>query len=166
MALVLEARPALTWRDVQHLVVHTSKRSSASPTDATWYKNAAGHEHSLAFGFGSMDAKLLVDLALTWPLVGNQIIYTSPRNDVDSSFNQKTSKTELTVTHADGIEYLEHVQVKVYITSQKRGDVLIDLTCPSGTPSQLLDSRRDTRQSAIDWTLMTVRCWGESPIGK
>ena len=70
------------------------------------------------------------------------------------------------MSDADGIEFLEHVQVKVYITSKNRGDVIIDLVCPSGTPSQLLDSRRDSKASAIDWTLMTVRCWGESPLGE
>ena len=44
LALVLEANPNLTWRDVQHLLVHTSKL--VSPTDSSWYTNKAGFHHS------------------------------------------------------------------------------------------------------------------------
>lgn len=35
-ALVLEANPELTWRDMQHLVVHTAKKND--PTGASWSK--------------------------------------------------------------------------------------------------------------------------------
>ena len=41
-ALVLEANPRLTWRDLQHLIVKTSK--VVSPNDSDWQINAAGHK--------------------------------------------------------------------------------------------------------------------------
>ena len=47
----------------------------------------------------------------------------------------------------------------------RRGGVLIDLTCPSGTPSSLLGARRDTSKGKLVWTMSTVRCWGEGAAG-
>lgn len=44
LALVLEANPLLTWRDVQHLMVHTSSLITAD--DSSWHTNKAGFHHS------------------------------------------------------------------------------------------------------------------------
>ena len=41
IALVLEANPALTWRDVQHLVVFSSN-SAPVKSNKGWKKNGAG----------------------------------------------------------------------------------------------------------------------------
>ena len=41
LALVLEAAPSLTWRDVQHLVVRSSNPSPLF-NNGGWVKNAAG----------------------------------------------------------------------------------------------------------------------------
>ncbi|XP_066921515.1 neuroendocrine convertase 1-like [Clytia hemisphaerica] len=60
-ALVLEANPKLTWRDLQHLIVHTSRK--VHPSDSGWKENGAGLIVNENFGFGSLDAKALVDAA-------------------------------------------------------------------------------------------------------
>lgn len=164
LALVLEARPELTWRDVQHLMVHTASQNS--PLDASWFTNTAGLHHSHLFGFGLMDAKKMVDTAKTWELVKPKKVFRTFRINHESPFNATlTSNTFLNLTEARGIDKLEYVQVHAYINSQSRGKVNIELICPSGTPSTLLTSRPDRSTSPIDFSFSTVRCWGEPSLG-
>ena len=64
VALVLEANPDLTWRDVQGVLA-----ISASPTDtlsSTWSTNAAGYAHSDLYGFGIVNASAAVLAAQSW----------------------------------------------------------------------------------------------------
>ena len=70
IALVLEAKPSLTWRDVQHIIVRTAKRANLKGDD--WRGNGAGYNVSHAFGFGLMDAGKMVRLAREWQTVGEQ----------------------------------------------------------------------------------------------
>ena len=70
IALVLEAAPSLTWRDVQHIIVRTAKRANLKGDD--WRGNGAGYNVSHAFGFGLMDAGKMVRLAREWQTVGEQ----------------------------------------------------------------------------------------------
>eukprot|EP00039_Didymoeca_costata_P001820 m.55382 g.55382 ORF g.55382 m.55382 type:complete len:760 (+) comp10981_c0_seq3:158-2437(+) len=164
LALVLQANSELTWRDVQHLIVRTCTQNS--PTDSGWYKNKAGYSHHHHFGFGSMNTEALVNLAETWKNVPPVIIEEFSGGEGQFSGMNPCS---LTVHVQDTrITSLEHVQVYVNIDigAVKRGDVLIEVTCPSGTPSSLLSSRSDSGRSRIDWTMMTVRCWGEDPKGQ
>jgi len=65
MALVLEANPELTWRDVQHLVVYTSDFEPLAD-NIGWKKNSAGLMYNTRFGFGLLDASALVSNALNW----------------------------------------------------------------------------------------------------
>ena len=60
--------PRLTWRDIQHLTVLTSKRNSLYDTHGihAWQVNGAGLEFNHLFGFGVLDAASMVDLASRW----------------------------------------------------------------------------------------------------
>lgn len=49
-------------------------------------------------------------------------------------------KLSLTV-HCQGVNFLEHVQAKITLTAQRRGDIVIYLTSPAGTRVTLLTSR-------------------------
>jgi hypothetical protein len=54
--------PNLTWRDVQHIVVWTSKWRALSH-DPDWNVNGLGRHVNLKFGFGLLDAHAIVALA-------------------------------------------------------------------------------------------------------
>lgn len=62
--------PNLTWRDVQHIIVHTSKLTS--PVDDGWKTNGAGFHFNHKFGFGRLDAEALVEKAKIWQNVKPQ----------------------------------------------------------------------------------------------
>lgn len=61
----------LTWRDIQHLTVLTSKRNSLFDAKGRfhWTMNGVGLEFNHLFGFGVLDAGAMVALAKQWRTV-------------------------------------------------------------------------------------------------
>lgn len=168
LALVLEVRPDLTWRDIQHIVVHSAVKVANSDTD--WHENSAGLWHSHKFGFGKMSATRLVARARGWTNVGPQIRVALPRQQSSSIQGRREGTAEQVVTAADvnGIGFLEHVQINVNLHLQaSRSKLQVDVVCPDGTYSKVLSSRSadSARVGFTNWKFMTVRCWHTSPIG-
>lgn len=71
IGLVLEARPELTWRDVQYLVILSSSPVKLRAED--WRKNGIGKYFSHNYGYGLMNAGNMVEQALGWSLIGDQV---------------------------------------------------------------------------------------------
>uniref|UniRef100_A0A9J8AQS0 Proprotein convertase subtilisin/kexin type 5a n=1 Tax=Cyprinus carpio carpio TaxID=630221 RepID=A0A9J8AQS0_CYPCA len=164
IALTLEANPALTWRDVQHIVVKTSRRGHLSASD--WQSNGAGYDVSHLYGFGLMDAEAMVKEAETWKQVTPQ--YVCEENIVQTAREFYMFKSSgCSSQRLQQVVYLEHVVVRVTITHPHRGDLSITLTSPSGTRSQLLTNRPNDHSSEgfLKWEFMTTHCWGERPAG-
>ena len=65
------------------------------------------------------------------------------------------------------MNFLEHVQAHITLTSARRGDIQLFLTSPGGTKSTLLAKRPhdSSRAGFHDWPFLTVFCWGEQPAG-
>lgn len=72
-ALALQANPALTWRDLQFLVVLTSKPEPLEK-EAGWIVNGVQRKVSHKFGYGLMDAGRMVSFAEDWVPVPSQHI--------------------------------------------------------------------------------------------
>ena len=70
IALVLEAKPSLTWRDVQHIIVRTSRPANLRATD--WQTNGMGRKVSHSYGYGLMDTAAMARAAKEWTLVPRQ----------------------------------------------------------------------------------------------
>ncbi|XP_074062783.1 proprotein convertase subtilisin/kexin type 5 isoform X2 [Macrotis lagotis] len=171
IALALEANPFLTWRDVQHVIVRTSRAGHLSAND--WKTNAAGFKVSHLYGFGLMDAEAMVMEAEKWTTVPQQHVC------VESTDRQiktiRPSSAVRSIYKASGcsdnpnhhVNYLEHVVVRITITHPRRGDLAIYLTSPSGTRSQLLANRLfdHSMEGFKNWEFMTIHCWGEKAAG-
>ena len=54
--------PKLTWRDVQHIVVHTANWNPLK-RDPEWRMNGIGLHVNEKFGFGLLDADRIVQMA-------------------------------------------------------------------------------------------------------
>ncbi|XP_076261452.1 furin-like protease 1 [Rhynchophorus ferrugineus] len=165
-ALALEANPNLTWRDMQHIVVRTARPQHLSASD--WQVNGVGRNVSHSFGYGLMDAYAMVKLAKKWITVPEQ--HKCEINAPDSSRSIPAKglvALELHVTECEGVEILEHVQAKLTIAAQRRGDLNIELTSPMGTRVTLLAHRdHDNSRSGFNyWPFMSVHSWGENPFG-
>ena len=68
--------PELTWRDVQYLIVYTSRYDKLNDTKEPGTKNGAGLTFSIYFGFGAVDAEAVVTRARHWTNVAPQTMYT------------------------------------------------------------------------------------------
>ena len=54
VALVLEARPQLTWRDVQGVLINSCE--VVDPEDEDWERNGAGRFVNHKYGYGKINA--------------------------------------------------------------------------------------------------------------
>lgn len=170
-ALVLEANPKLTWRDLQHIVVQTAQVTS--PKDEGWRRNGANVLFNHKFGFGRLNASALINGAIGWKHVADQHVCNV--NGIKGANKQFERNGKIVVRiWTDGckgknneIKKLEHVQATVSLAHQHRGALSISIRSPMGTDSMLLSTRRyDSSSNGLDrWTFMTVHFWGENPAG-
>ncbi|KAM9733294.1 proprotein convertase subtilisin/kexin type 7 [Menidia menidia] len=171
VALMLQVRPCLSWRDVQHIITFTATKCDSS---ADWRANGAGFNHSHQHGFGLLNAWRLVNAAKVWESVPFLVSYQSSVIKEDTPILTYSNELVRTwnVTAADlkasGMVTLEHVAVTVTITHPCRGNVEVVLVCPSGMASVIGARRAIDRDAAgyQDWTFSTVRCWGEQAEGQ
>ncbi|XP_070282217.1 proprotein convertase subtilisin/kexin type 7 isoform X2 [Myotis yumanensis] len=171
IALMLQVRPCLTWRDVQHIIVFTATQYEDRRAD--WVTNEAGFSHSHQHGFGLLKAWRLVNAAKIWTSVPYLASYVSPVLKENKAIPLSPHSLEVlwNVSRTDlemsGLQTLEHVAVTVSITHPRRGSLELRLFCPSGMVSLIGAPRSmDSDPSGFeDWTFSTVRCWGERARG-
>ncbi|XP_030365014.1 proprotein convertase subtilisin/kexin type 4 [Strigops habroptila] len=167
IALALEANPALTWRDLQHLVIRTSNPTHLQAED--WAMNGAERKVSHHYGYGLLDAGLLVEMAKAW--TGTRPQRKCSVKALPAPWNIGSKLTVSTDVVCSGrtkrIRSLEHVQVQLSLSYSRRGDLVITLTSPMGTTSTLVTVRPyDTSQQGYkDWTFMSTHFWDENPNG-
>lgn len=173
-ALALEANPSLTWRDMQYLVVLTS-RPEPLEKESGWILNGVKRKVSHKFGYGLMDAGSMVSLAEQWTSVPPQHICKSREINEDRPIEGSvgyTLQTHMDVNGCAGtvneVRFLEHVQCKITLRFFPRGNLRILLTSPMGTTSTLLFERpRDvTKSNFDDWPFLSVHFWGEKAEGR
>ncbi|XP_005083476.2 proprotein convertase subtilisin/kexin type 4 isoform X4 [Mesocricetus auratus] len=169
IALALEANPLLTWRDLQHLVVRASRPAQLQAED--WRINGVGRQVSHHYGYGLLDAGLLVDLARVWLPTQPQkkcairVVHTPtpilPRMLVSKNVSACSDGSHRL------IRSLEHVQVQLSLSYSRRGDLEISLTSPMGTRSTLVAIRPldISGQGYNNWIFMSTHYWDEDPQG-
>ncbi|NWH98247.1 FURIN protein, partial [Tichodroma muraria] len=169
IALALEANKNLTWRDMQHLVVQTSKPAHLNAND--WVTNGVGRKVSHSYGYGLLDAGAMVSLAKNWTTVGPQRkcvidILAEPR-DIGKRLEVRR-KVDACLGKANYISRLEHAQARLTLSYNRRGDLAIHLVSPMGTRSTLLAARPHdfSADGFNDWAFMTTHSWDEDPSGE
>ena len=169
VALMLEANPNLTWRDVQEILAATS--TQVDRNDPDWVTNAAGYHHSIKYGFGLVNASKAVDAALAFPSTSpSQALYAveSVQEDVTIPHDQNLT-ISLNVTSSSFLESIEHVVLYVSASHPNRGDISIDVSSSSGTHSEVVwetaTSSSDDEAEYRNFKVMILQFWGESPSG-
>ncbi|MFC1489290.1 S8 family serine peptidase [Thermodesulfobacteriota bacterium] len=164
VALMLEANPNLTWRDVQHILMETAEQNDAGNPD--WEFNGAGYPVSHKYGFGRINAQAAVNAALNWTSA-------APETSAQGSANPDISIPDyplpgvtdtITITDDINIEFVE-----VYFTAADHtywGDLEIALMSPAGTKSILAELHSSGRSYTYNnWRFGTVRHFMESSKG-
>ncbi|XP_023217479.1 neuroendocrine convertase 1-like [Centruroides sculpturatus] len=172
IALVLEANPYLTWRDIHHIIVWTTDVMPLLENKG-WKMNSIGLMYNSQFGFGLLNAEAMVKTAVKWEYLPQK---TTCDVNAEVSFPVPISsnKSAVIIFQTDGcrdtwneVNYLEHVQVCLSIDYTVRGALDLYLVSPSGTETILLTRR--PKDKAIEgfknWKFLTVHLWGESPTG-
>lgn len=86
VALLLEANPDLSWRDVKHILATTARQldpdlannstligGQSVVLESGWVSNQAGYAFSNAYGFGAPDTNAAIDMALDWKANGTTL---------------------------------------------------------------------------------------------
>lgn len=168
VALMLQANPNLTWRDVQYILMQTADLND--PTDTEWAVNAAGYMFNPKYGFGRVDTAEAVAYAAMWDGVPDTLATVSSgmlttNLPITDAVDNTPVLTSTTTTIASAMQ-LEQVEVQVNYTHLYRGDLEFILVSPSGTRSTLLRSR-EFDENAMDglWHLSSNQFWGETSVG-
>jgi hypothetical protein len=183
IALILEANPTLSWRDVKHILARTATQvdptiaAVADPSVAggpyvaelPWTTNAAGYHFHNWYGFGRVNVDAAIALATNYP--GGLGTFTNtgwassgalalpiPDNSSTGATSSISLGTNLTI---------EAVQIGVSATHPSTGDLGIELTGPSGTKSILLNIKNGFSLSPDlnAMVLETNAFYGESSAG-
>lgn len=168
--------PDLTWRDIQHLCVKTSR--VINPDDDSWDKTATGLKYSNKYGFGALDGYAYVKAAMDWKLVKPQAWFKTNTVQLNGGvMNAKKNysggefigpggvSSTIAITEPmledNNFEDLEHITIQVWIQHAKRGDVEVQLTSPHGVTSILGQKRTNDLATTgyPGWTFMTVKHW-------
>lgn len=136
VALVLQARPELTYRDVRRVLALSARKADATSTN--WQTNAAGLPVNHDFGFGEVDATAAVNLAKTIPLVGPEVTLETPWKDVNVTVPDFGDAVRSSIdVSGSGIGHIEFIEIEVDIDIPSSGDLELILE-RNGSVSDLL----------------------------
>jgi kexin len=164
IALMLQANPDLSWRDVQHILANTAQKND--PDDLEWSINGAGYNINYKYGFGRINADSAIKLAQIWSPIPNEIMieYTAMPNLVIPDNDPIGISSSITIPHNIRIEYVD-----IFFTSSDHpfwGDLEITLKSPSGTESILAEKHSYVVENSYNnWRFGSVRHFGESSQG-
>jgi len=169
---MLEANPELTWRDVQGILVTTSRPFSHTVfDDKTLTTNGAGLTHSNLCGFGIVDALGAVTAAQNWRSYNEEVLVSASWSNMNLAIgDDPSSPVEASLTIPSTVDgpstIVENVEVNLYIRHLSRGHLKVTLISPDGTESVLTPGAiPENGQHSGPWTLRTVRSWGEKAGG-
>ena len=162
--LALSARPELTWRDMQNILVHTAVPINEQEV---WDQTYIGKKFSHAYGYGKLDAYAVVEAAKTTELLKPQAWFNSPLLHVNRIIPQGVegllSTFEVNMEHLKtaNLEKVEHVTVTMNVAHTRRGDLSVELRSPTNVVSHLSVERRldDASSGYENWTFMSVAHW-------
>lgn len=187
VALLLEARPDLTWRDVKHVLARTARQvdPDIAPVERLlsggyyelqhrWTRNAAGHQFHNWYGFGAVDVDAALNLAAvhesdslgeyweTLPYTRDALALSI----ADSNLNG--ARDQLRVSDLDPAVRVESATVAVRVDHPFPHDLSIELISPAGTRSVLNPAFNDMlarRRGVLEWNLLSNAFYGEDPTG-
>jgi subtilisin family serine protease len=164
IALMLEKRPQLTNRDVQHIIAKAAKK--VNPDDEDWSTaNHRGYTHSHKYGFGLLDVPLLLKETIRHTLVPQLRTATSTRQRVNKIIPDRATPLEVRVSVPGAMDFVEQVLVTLSFTHSAHGQLRIELQQHNAVEgvsatSVLAEPHADLNTGSQTWTYSSIRHWG------
>ena len=150
IALMLEANPSLTWRDVKKILASTSRQVDVPRNISVdgieqygWITNAAGYKFHNWYGFGAVDAAAAVESSVSYKNNSLGIFVETEWNSsatvTATMLDSTTHYIDVPMTKLSGSSgVIEFVRLRISLRHGKPNSVGIQLQSPSGTVSTLL----------------------------
>src|SRR5690606_10073011 len=173
-ALMLEANPGLTWRDVRLILARSARRNN----DSGWVSSPGLKDFNPKYGFGAVDAAAAVTLARTWTSVGGTTDLRSctySRTGLGLPLDDNAPVTDTIDASGCQVNAIEFVEVRFSATHSYAGDLRVELLSPAGLTSLLANERvcntdgdnvADDCGSYDDWAFGSVRHMDEPSAGQ
>ena len=184
VALMLEANPNLTWRDVKHILASTANQvdaaigdienpDAASPPshiwEQGWITNAAGFKFHNRYGFGKLNIDAAVTMAKTYvtalgtwsdsgEISSGSISLSIPDHDAGGVSNTIPVSSSLTI---------ESIRIKASATHADAGQIGLEITSPSG-PKSIIKNVNDALYDLVNLdqaVFVSNAFYGESANG-
>jgi hypothetical protein len=162
VALMLQVKPLLEYRDVMHILIDTARR--IDPTSSSWFRNASSHWVSRDYGFGLVDATAAVDKAMTWINVQPIDSEIPAQKCPNIPMTHSLSGTTIGVSLSKHIK-VEHVEVLVGVTHPSPGDLQVNVKSPSGTVIVLGVPQTGRLEQDLFYLFTTPDFWDEPAPG-
>ncbi len=182
IALILEANPNLSWRQVKHILAATASsvdtafvpiaNRSSEPSgyvwDQGWVTNAAGFAFHNYYGFGKVNAAAAVQMAraglANWK---PQQSVTEDSGSINLSIPDRSTLGASVSLQVIQNWIVEAIQLEVTADHTYTGDLGIELTSPSGTKSILFHANNSFRdnQNLAAMPLLSNAFYGEASSG-
>lgn len=194
IALLLNAFPKLSWRDVKYLLAKTAVKAQAdvdqsenyfylasptmyanhkSPTgyvwDDDWVVNDAGFNYNNLFGFGMINVDAAMDLAKNYSTLFTGLIqvknYSSTGLSLAIPDYNKDGVVD-TINVSDNMR-IEAIQVQVSLTHPNAGELAVELVSPNNKRSVLvpMNNSLDGIANMTAYTFLTNKFYFESSLG-
>lgn len=136
-ALILQARPELSWRDVRRVLAYSARKND--PSDPDWAVNGAGLHINHRYGFGVVDAQQAVTVARTITPATTEFVYSTPNTTLNLPIpdNDSTGVSSIIATNSSGMAVIEFVEIYVDIAHPRTGDLSITVQKVGGATDVL-----------------------------
>jgi subtilisin family serine protease len=184
IALMLQANPALTWRDVKHILAVTSRRVNSSQSAITssadfgfaftleqgWVLNAGGYWYHNWYGFGLINAAAAVAMAQSYTTGSLGSFVAETKSATIGTTDIAFGSTGITKTFAitgTSPSIVEQAELNLYFGSSYQPFChQIELTSPAGTKSIVLNmDSAHTAASTGGVRFISNAFYGESAAG-
>lgn len=162
IALMLEANPSLTYRDVRDIIIKTAVKTD--PADVSWQKNGAGIFFSPRYGFGLINAGKAVAMAEHYPPLSKELHLTQEKSLNIPIPDNDDQGIDVSFDIPDNIA-TEYVEVTLNSDHTYSGDLKITLVSPDGTKSILAYGNTITDDMYLPWTFTSLQFYAESSKG-
>lgn len=142
IALVLEARPTLGWRDVRLILAQSARKNDAADLGWTLSTTTPPYNFNHKYGFGVVNAQAAVTLASTWTNVGPEVTFTTSLASPGLAIpdNHTTGVSHVVSVAGSGIANIEFIEITFSAANHTySGDLEVTLTSPAGRVSRLAE---------------------------